>query len=138
MLQDTPVSNAGKGSNLTMSGGVECDASIMAGDGTQAAVGAVPGRHAQPVAAMDGVLVLNVNWQDSQPGQYQHLVCQLALRLTLCTPDRGCVCAPTHVLEMTANHPCVLPAGVTNPISAAHLLAVKSHEPLLCGLVPPT
>jgi len=41
--QDAPVSNAGCGSNLTLSGGVECDASIMSGAGPHGAVGAVPG-----------------------------------------------------------------------------------------------
>lgn len=49
-VQDAAVTNAGTGSNLTMSGGVECDASIMSGSGTQAAVGAVPGKHADLAA----------------------------------------------------------------------------------------
>lgn len=43
-MQDCPLCNAGMGSNLTESGIVECDASIMDGDGTFGAVGAVPGR----------------------------------------------------------------------------------------------
>lgn len=42
-MQDDPVTNAGYGSNLTLEGTVECDASIMSGDGTSGAVGAVPG-----------------------------------------------------------------------------------------------
>ncbi|KAL9234456.1 hypothetical protein vseg_009327 [Gypsophila vaccaria] len=44
VLEDDPCTNAGRGSNLTEDGHVECDASIMDGDsGAFAAVGAVPG-----------------------------------------------------------------------------------------------
>ncbi|OVA13842.1 Peptidase T2 [Macleaya cordata] len=44
VLEDDPSTNAGRGSNLTEEGLVECDASIMDGDsGTFGAVGAVPG-----------------------------------------------------------------------------------------------
>lgn len=43
-LQDDPVTNAGRGANLTESGHVECDASIMDGcSGAFGAVGAVRG-----------------------------------------------------------------------------------------------
>lgn len=43
VLEDDPVTNAGRGSNLTEDGRVECDASIMDGDtGAFGAVGAVP------------------------------------------------------------------------------------------------
>lgn len=45
-LKDDPSTNAGRGSNLTEDGHVECDASIMDGDsGAFGAVGAVPGIH---------------------------------------------------------------------------------------------
>ncbi|KAE8699742.1 putative threonine aspartase [Hibiscus syriacus] len=44
VLEDDPSTNAGRGSNLTEDGNVECDASIMDGQsGAFGAVGAVPG-----------------------------------------------------------------------------------------------
>uniref|UniRef100_A0ACD5Y9Q2 Uncharacterized protein n=1 Tax=Avena sativa TaxID=4498 RepID=A0ACD5Y9Q2_AVESA len=44
VLEDDPITNAGRGSSLTESGRVECDASIMDGStGTYGAVGAVQG-----------------------------------------------------------------------------------------------
>lgn len=43
VLEDDPCTNAGRGSNLTEDGQVECDASVMDGDsGAFGAVGAVP------------------------------------------------------------------------------------------------
>lgn len=42
-LQDSPRCNAGLGSNLSFRGHVECDASVMDGDGTFGAVAAAPG-----------------------------------------------------------------------------------------------
>lgn len=54
VLEDDPSTNAGRGSNLTEDGHVECDASIMEGDsGAFGAVGAVPGvRNAIQIAAL--------------------------------------------------------------------------------------
>ncbi|XP_022770385.1 putative threonine aspartase isoform X2 [Durio zibethinus] len=45
VLEDDPSTNAGRGSNLTEDGSVECDASLMDGQsGAFGAVGAVPGK----------------------------------------------------------------------------------------------
>ncbi|KAH0756406.1 hypothetical protein KY290_026676 [Solanum tuberosum] len=54
VLEDDPNTNAGRGSNLTEDGHVECDASIMDGDsGAFGAVGAVPGvRNAIEIAVL--------------------------------------------------------------------------------------
>lgn len=43
VLENEPITNAGRGSNLTESGSVENDASVMRGDGLWAGVGAVQG-----------------------------------------------------------------------------------------------
>ncbi|XP_010419610.1 PREDICTED: putative threonine aspartase isoform X2 [Camelina sativa] len=54
VLEDDPSINAGRGSNLTEDGHVECDASLMDGDsGMFGGVGAVPGaRNAIKIAAL--------------------------------------------------------------------------------------
>ncbi|KAL8500076.1 hypothetical protein ACS0TY_019898 [Phlomoides rotata] len=54
VLEDDPCTNAGRGSNLTEDGHVECDACVMDGDsGAFGAVGAVPGvRNAIEIAVL--------------------------------------------------------------------------------------
>ena len=47
ILEDCPITNAGKGSNLTEDGTVECDAAVMDGRGVFGAVGACPGERIQ-------------------------------------------------------------------------------------------
>ena len=50
VMEDDPLANAGTGSNLTIDGHVECDASVMSDDGTFAAIAAAPGIQ-NPIAA---------------------------------------------------------------------------------------
>lgn len=50
LLQASAHCNAGRGSNLTLGGTVECDASVMEGDGTFGAVAAAPGKRLSSAA----------------------------------------------------------------------------------------
>lgn len=56
--QDSAVTNAGLGSNLNEDGFVECDASVMSGDGCFGAVGACPGT---PLSKMHTIIAKNLN-----------------------------------------------------------------------------
>lgn len=52
--QDSELGNAGRGSNLSFGGLVECDASVMAGDGAFGAVAAAPGERLECWVAVGG------------------------------------------------------------------------------------
>lgn len=64
VLEDDPSTNAGRGSNLTEDGHVECDASIMEGDsGAFGAVGAVPVTYHQVFEMLSKLLL---SWQKNR------------------------------------------------------------------------
>lgn len=86
VLEDEPITNAGCGSNLTESGIVETDASVMRGDGLWAAVGAVQGL-ANPILAahclaMDSLKPMPLG--RVRP-MYAHIRRPHTTRLALCT-----------------------------------------------------
>ncbi len=59
--QSSPLTNSGLGSNLSLTGQVECDASVMDGDGGFGSVGALQG-------------TLTVIWYDSMSPDYHVLL----------------------------------------------------------------
>lgn len=137
-LQDDPVTNAGYGSNLTAAGSVECDACIMAGDGTLAAVGALPGvsrpcwwcwlawcglMHSHySMAASCKEATAPAFSAEGDPAAAGHVENTVLTKHTPSPcPRRRCCCA----------------SGVDNPIAAAHCLAQAQKTPLPCGLVRP-
>lgn len=65
LSQEAEVTNAGTGSNLTLEGSVEADASIMLGDKTFAAVGAAPGLHRALVACLYSKAAMHCTWHTS-------------------------------------------------------------------------
>jgi hypothetical protein len=99
LVQDQPVTNAGYGSNLTLAGSAECDASIMSGDGTAGAVGCVPGEMLkQQQQQLWGVCLATYSSSSSMPHVFvtgSPLACNRTLR---CTHHRLSVAS-------TAGHP---------------------------------
>lgn len=67
-LEDAEITNAGYGSNLTLDGKVECDASIVDHDGRSGAVGAVSRKVSPscPVLQLSGLSRLTYNWARHQ------------------------------------------------------------------------
>ncbi len=80
-MQDAPLGNAGVGSNLTVKGVVQCDASTMAGDGAFGAVGAVSGalKHHSFLNCYRAYMACNfvASAQTSCEGSCRHVLCDL-------------------------------------------------------------
>ena len=113
-MQEAEVTNAGLGSNLTLDGFVEADASVMLGDKTFAAVGAAPGLYNQLALPLEQDKYIFSLGQTRK--LYQH--------------------------DMTLHHSAVKAflvacAGLASPIEAATMLAEESRQPLPLGRVRP-
>ena len=158
--QDAPCTNAGRGSNLTLTGRVQCDAGVMAGDGRFGAVAAVAGEQGQGWGGRVGTSrdqwQRGSQWRRGPPWQHDSPwpVCGGG-------PGGSCVCGHVGVygcsagwgflgaggltdsgrsvlvLPPTPHPPPPWPAGVRNPVMAALHLAMDSVKPLSCGRVRP-
>jgi Asparaginase len=132
--QDCEACNAGRGSNLTLGGVVECDASVMDDAGAFGAVAAVPGKICPVVAATSAYCCTAT------------AVCSLQRGLAVvAAKDRADVLhLPSDVRVAAVLLPtladCIIDrcaAGVANPIRAACRLAAEGRQPLSLGRVCP-
>lgn len=111
-MQEAEVTNAGLGSNLTLEGSVEADASIMLGNRTFAAVGAAPGLYTH------SSLLLFPMEQDSYILDLAEVGTRLAMTQSQSTTSGLCT-------------------GLGSAIEAAAMLAGESRQPLALGRVRP-
>lgn len=62
LVQENEHTNAGIGSNLTLNGTVEADASIMLGDRTFAAIGATPGTQSTADTQLADLFLISLSY----------------------------------------------------------------------------